>query len=68
MRTDESAENAVRQLVDTLFTAWNAHDAQGYAAAFAPDADFTNVFGIHDTGREAVPRRHFVLDMFEALC
>lgn len=46
----------VAQLASSLADAWNAHDARAFAAPFAPDADFTNVVGVHVTGRAAVER------------
>ncbi|HEU4618853.1 MAG TPA: SgcJ/EcaC family oxidoreductase [Gammaproteobacteria bacterium] len=38
--------------------AWNVHDAGAFAAAFAEDADFTNVFGMHAKGRAAIEAFH----------
>jgi len=36
--------------------AWNAHDANAYAAAFAPDADVVTSLGWHWAGRDVVAR------------
>jgi uncharacterized protein (TIGR02246 family) len=38
--------------------AWNIHDARAFAALFAEDADFTNVFGMEATGRSEIERFH----------
>lgn len=38
--------------------AWNRHDATALSLPFHPDADFTNVFGMRATGREAVQEFH----------
>lgn len=38
--------------------AWNAHDAAALCAPFHPDADFTNVFGMRASGREAIEAFH----------
>ncbi len=35
---------------------WNAHDAQAYSAAFAPDAEVITSLGWHWTGRDDVAR------------
>jgi uncharacterized protein (TIGR02246 family) len=58
MATDPHSESAVKHLVDSLVSAWNRHDAQAFARPFASDADFTNVFGMHATGREAIRQFH----------
>ena len=55
---NEMPESAVDELVASLVTAWNLHDAERFAAAFHEDADFTNVFGMHAQGREAIARFH----------
>lgn len=54
----EAAVSVARRVVSSLVEAWNRHDAQAFAAPFAPDADFTNVFGMHARGREAIAQFH----------
>ena len=56
--TSSPAERAISELVDSLFSAWNRHDARAFAQPFAADADFTNVFGMHATGRDAIAQFH----------
>jgi len=56
--SNEQAESAVESLIDSLVVAWNVHDAGRYAAVFHEDADFTNVFGMHAQGQEAIERFH----------
>ncbi len=56
--SSESAEQTVGRLVRSLVDAWNVHDARAFAEAFAVDADFTNVFGMHASGRDAIERFH----------
>lgn len=58
MPSNEQAESAVESLIDCLVAAWNVHDAGRFAAVFHEDADFTNVFGMHAQGREAIERFH----------
>lgn len=48
----------VDKLVDALFSAWNCHDAKAFAAPFAEDADFTNVFGMRAHGRSEIEGFH----------
>lgn len=48
----------VDKLVGALFAAWNWHDAGAFAAPFAEDADFTNVFGMRAHGRAAIEAFH----------
>jgi uncharacterized protein (TIGR02246 family) len=49
---------AAARIVKALVEAWNAHDAAGFAASFAEDADFTNVFGMRAGGRAAIAAFH----------
>lgn len=58
MTNDRQVEHEARKVVASLTAAWNVHDAQAFAANFAQDADFTNVFGMHASGRDAIERFH----------
>lgn len=58
MSTSRSPEAPVKAVIDSLVAAWNVHDARAFAAAFAEDADFTNVFGMPANGRDAIERFH----------
>jgi len=58
MDSNDVARRAIDRLVAAIVTAWNRHDAQAYAANFAEDVDFTNVFGIPVHGRAAIERSH----------
>jgi uncharacterized protein (TIGR02246 family) len=51
-------EAAVKALVSSFNAAFNAHDAKAFAAAFAPDADFTNWVGQSVHGRAAIETFH----------
>ena len=55
---DELERKAIEARVASLAQSWNAHDAHGFAAAFAEDADFTNVFGMPAKGRRAIEEFH----------
>ena len=48
----------IRKVVDAFVDAWNQHDVHAFAAAFAEDADFTNVRGVGAHGRAAVEEFH----------
>jgi uncharacterized protein (TIGR02246 family) len=51
-------ESEVASLVQGLQDAWNAGDAAGFAAPFADDADFVNVYGMYAQGRDAILAGH----------
>lgn len=53
-----TAEKAIEDLVRGLEAAWNCHDAHAFAAAFAEDAEFTNVFGMVQKGRAGIEAAH----------
>ena len=40
------SETALRAIVAEQAAAWNAGDGAGYSARVAPDASFTNIFGM----------------------
>ena len=48
---------AIRKTIDNFLAAFNRHDAQGWAAPFAEDGDFTNVTGLTRHGRKEVEER-----------
>ncbi len=58
MVDNQTALHDVNRLADALVAAWNDHDAEAFARPFAADADFTNVFGMKATGREAIAQFH----------
>ena len=51
-------ERALHQLVYQLEGAWNAADGDGFAEAFAEDADFIHILGGYYTGRAAIATGH----------
>jgi uncharacterized protein (TIGR02246 family) len=53
--TDESS---IRAIVAEQAAAWNAGDASAYARNLAPDASFTNLFGMVMYGAPAFAERH----------
>ena len=52
------ARTTIDELVQALVIAWNRHDATAFAAAFAEDVEFTNVFGLTLSGRAAIEASH----------
>jgi uncharacterized protein (TIGR02246 family) len=48
----------ITALAEKFTAAWNVHDPQAFALTFAPDADFTNVYGVHAHGRPAIEAFH----------
>ena len=50
--------NAIEALVASLEAAWNAADADAFAAPFTVDADFVNIRAEHHRGRAAIAAGH----------
>jgi|GEM_PF-753607 len=55
---DAAAEAAIRAIVAEQVVAWNAGDGAAYARHVAPDASFTNLFGMVMYGAPAFVNRH----------
>jgi uncharacterized protein (TIGR02246 family) len=53
-RQSDKDEEAIRELLDRQVTGWDAGDAEAYASAFTPDADYVTFLGSHYTGRDAI--------------
>jgi uncharacterized protein (TIGR02246 family) len=53
-----AAEAAIRAIVAEQAEAWNAGDGESYASHLAPDASFTNLFGMVMYDAPAFARRH----------
>ncbi len=51
-------EAAIRKVVEEQAAAWNAGDGAAYAKRVAPDAAFTNLFGMVMYGAPAFAKRH----------
>jgi uncharacterized protein (TIGR02246 family) len=54
-------EGEVRKAVTNEVEAWNRHDMQAFAKAFASDADYVNVGGKWTKGRRAIQVNHAYL-------
>jgi uncharacterized protein (TIGR02246 family) len=54
----EVDRQGIETLVASLEGAWNAADADAFAAPFAPDADFVNIRADHHRGRPAIAAGH----------
>ena len=61
MSDREQERAAIGQLVDSVMESWNCHRMADHNAAFAADADFINVVGMHWRGREEIAARHVEL-------
>ena len=55
---DAASEASLRAIVAEQVVAWNAGDGQAYARHLAPDASFTNLFGMVMYGAPAFAERH----------
>ncbi len=53
-----ATEDEIRWIVSGQVTAWNAGDGNAYAQPLAPDASFTNIFGMVMYGQQAFATRH----------
>src|SRR5688572_32212525 len=55
---DQTSEDGIRRIVAGQVVAWNSGNGADYAEHLAPDASFTNIFGIVMYGRQAFAKRH----------
>lgn len=55
---DAGAEAAIRAIVAEQAVAWDAGNGSAYAERLAPDASFTNLFGMVMYGKPAFVQRH----------
>jgi uncharacterized protein (TIGR02246 family) len=56
----KDATASVKSVVASLAESWNRHDMAAFAAAFAENADFVNVIGMHWQGRQEIEAKHTV--------
>jgi uncharacterized protein (TIGR02246 family) len=54
----DTAQRAIDGIVASITAAWNRRDVAGFGAAFAEDAEFTNVFGMVQRGRPEIEKLH----------
>jgi uncharacterized protein (TIGR02246 family) len=54
----EAAQQAIDKIVSDMTAAWNRRDVAAFGAAFAEDAEFTNVFGMTQRGRAEIEASH----------
>jgi uncharacterized protein (TIGR02246 family) len=45
---------AIEKIAEALTNAWDAGNAEAFAAQFTTDADFVNIFATHVTGRDEI--------------
>lgn len=55
---NQAAEDAVRLLFQRMLDAWNAGNAQAYAALFTEDAHYLAFDGVDQRGRAAIEAAH----------
>ena len=55
---DQQAEAPIRAIIAAQVSAWDAGDGAAYAKDIAPDASFTNLFGMVMYGAPAFAERH----------
>ena len=55
---DVAGENTIRAIVAEQAAAWDAGDGARYASRVAPEASFTNLFGMVMYGKPAFEARH----------
>jgi len=58
MDAQSADRSSIEARLAALERAWNLHDARAFAAVFAEDADFVNVFGMPAKGRKAIEEFH----------
>jgi uncharacterized protein (TIGR02246 family) len=58
MTDSTKARTAAEATAAALTTAWNAGDGKAFAAEFAGDADFVNIFAMHVVGRDEIAQLH----------
>lgn len=58
MTQKEAARQAIDKIVSNMTAAWNRRDVAAFGAAFAEDAEFTNVFGMRQSGRAEIEASH----------
>ena len=56
--TPQTDATEVTRLLETLARGWNTASGATYASAFAGDADFINILGMHARGRDLIARGH----------
>jgi uncharacterized protein (TIGR02246 family) len=54
IRSDDAADAAVKQVLDTYTEAWNRYDSHALAMLFTEDCDYVIVSGGNTHGREAL--------------
>jgi uncharacterized protein (TIGR02246 family) len=56
--TQPTTASDVTRLLEIIATGWNAASGTAFASAFADEADFINIMGLHARGREVIARGH----------
>lgn len=56
--TVASDEQAIRQIIQDMESAWNRGDSAAFVEHLADDADFIDILGMHHQGRERLEAGH----------
>jgi uncharacterized protein (TIGR02246 family) len=54
----EADQQAINDIISGYTTSWNERAGIGFGDAFADDADFVNIFGMHFVGKGEIESRH----------
>ena len=60
-KVSEADTAAIKQVFADFYGAFSRQDAHGTAMTFAEEGDFTNMFGVHVHGRDAIEKRFVAL-------
>jgi uncharacterized protein (TIGR02246 family) len=55
---ENTSDQEIHAVASALTNAWNAHDSAAFARAFTEDADFVNIFAMHNVGRAQIGGLH----------
>src|SRR5258707_15302522 len=56
--TEPTSAPDVTRLLEIIASGWNAASGTALASAFADEADFINIMGLHGRGRDVIARGH----------
>jgi uncharacterized protein (TIGR02246 family) len=54
----QTDQEAIRAVIHGMVRAWNSGSGEEFAACCEEDADFVNIFGMHERGRRAIAVGH----------
>ncbi len=57
-KAQRKGEGAIRRVMQRFEARWNKHDVDSFVELFAPDAEFTNPWGVKRSGRNEIKNYH----------